>query len=211
MPIKLPGVALFALTALLLPACYTTRVETRAPVSGVYDDRQWFLLWGAVRVSDPAGKECPDGVAFTESKMGVVDYLINAAIVVGTGLGLGAACGDNMTCRNAAFGVGGFAGSLIGTRTVTYGCRAGYAALPSHPAARPAAAPPPTVPDPAPVTPPRPKTKDEVCLDSDFCSKYGRCASDGKRCVATSDAGCKLSLGCQSGGKCRASGGECVK
>ena len=73
-----PLILASAVASLLLSGCYTTRVETRTPVSGVYDDRQWFLLWGAVRVSDPAGKECPDGVAFADSEIGVLEYGNNA-------------------------------------------------------------------------------------------------------------------------------------
>ncbi len=73
-----PLILASAVASLLLSGCYTTRVETRTPVSGVYDDRQWFLLRGAVRVNDPAGKESPDGVAFADSEIGVLEYGNNA-------------------------------------------------------------------------------------------------------------------------------------
>ncbi len=76
------------------------------------------------------------------------------------------------------------------------------------PAAKKAAAPAKAVPGAAQ---PSKKLSDESCFESDFCQKYGRCASDGTRCVAPNDAACKLSLMCQVMGKCVARAGECVK
>lgn len=76
------------------------------------------------------------------------------------------------------------------------------------PAAKKATAPAKALPATAQ---PSKKLSDESCFESDFCQKYGRCASDGTRCVAPNDAACKLSLMCQVMGKCVARAGECVK
>ena len=69
----------------------------------------------------------------------------------------------------------------------------------------------PATPDAAATSAKGKRLSDDECFESDFCSKYGRCASDGNRCIAANDVGCKQSLVCQTKGKCRTVDGECVK
>lgn len=52
---------------------------------------------------------------------------------------------------------------------------------------------------------------DDACLESDECSKFGRCSAVDGVCAATNNAGCRQSLRCKIHKKCIAKGGECVK
>ena len=204
-------VAAATLTMFLCSSCYHTAIQTRASSDGEHESHQWFLLWGAARVSDPPGQECSDGLAYAESRLGVGDIAIGVLIGLATTGAIYWACGDNNACKTGSFGAGGYLGTFVGTRTVTYGCRRGYSVPPARPQPRVLTPEPETAP---PVhqtaTASAPRSKTDACMESDFCTKYGRCVHDGKRCVATTDAGCKQSLTCQVSGKCTARNGECV-
>jgi hypothetical protein len=114
----------FALLALLLSGCYTTKVYTPAPAHGPeLQDRQWFTIGGLVPLSDPAGQECPGGVARAESKLAFVDVLINVGLAVAGGVAGAVICsksdGDRSACGSAGAGLVPF---LFASRTVQYTC-----------------------------------------------------------------------------------------
>lgn len=224
------------LCSVALPACYTTSVMTSSPAGPEIQDRQWFLLYGLANVSDPAGRECSEGVAWSETKFGAGDFLLSVGMTVATGFALSQAC-DNNACTVSAWSAAPTLAGLLSSRTVTYACARSPAPKYSPPPRREPPSPPrprPTAVTPRPppteetedAEPPRPepdrspakappkagkRMADEECFESDFCQKYGKCASDGTKCVANSDAGCKQSLMCSAMGKCVARGGECVK
>ena len=121
------AVAAVAVLGLSQAGCYTTRVMTNRPALGPEaSDRQWFLLAGLANLSGPAGRECTNGIAWAESKVGVVDVLIHIGLAAGGALLGVAACGTNdanvqRTCSSAGASLVPF---LLGTRTVTYACAA---------------------------------------------------------------------------------------
>ena len=114
------------LAAIALQGCYNTHVNTRAtPLPEEHSDRQMFTLWGMVPLSDPAGHQCPNGLASAKSKLSAVDWVIDAGVgIVAAGVALGTCQGDASTCANRATSVGTLATGLFGTRTVTYHCAA---------------------------------------------------------------------------------------
>lgn len=117
-----------ALAAVLAPlaGCYATRAEvTRANQSYLprEEARQWFGLNGLVPLSDPAGRQCPVGLARVEAQQSPVDLAIGVGLsLAGAVLGA-AACSSDPT---AAVGCGylGFFSLpyLLGSRTVTWSC-----------------------------------------------------------------------------------------
>jgi len=134
---------------LLLSGCYTTKVYTPAPAHGPeLQDRQWFTIGGLVPLSDPTGEQCPSGVSRAESKLAVVDVLINVGLAVVGGVAGVAICsskndGDQRACGSAGAGLLPF---LFASRTVQYTC------------AGPGSSVPPvalgTLPSPPPAAPP---------------------------------------------------------
>lgn len=121
--------SLAVLTALALsPGCYKTKVRS-GPASSrqpTYEDRQWFTAGGLVSLNDPAGRECgEDGLAYAETRLSLIDILLDAAIFVGSGVAGGLACDDSAdpeeyaACVSAAGTLGSF---LLGSRTVSYRC-----------------------------------------------------------------------------------------
>ncbi len=229
---------LLAATALvvLCTGCYNTAVVSGASPSGAREERQWFLLNGAARLTDPAGRECgAEGLAWSESKQAFGDMLISLAIGAGTALAVGYNCTEP-ACYAAAGSTGSLASWLLSSRTVEYACRRpSYVPPVAHPAPRPperrVETPPPRIEEPTPAPKPlvvqtiAPKPQppavpadpviadqlDEACLQSDECSKFGRCKALGAACVAANDAGCKQSAGCKLQGKCKAKFGKCVE
>jgi hypothetical protein len=124
------------LSALALSTgCYKTKVRS-GPASArqpTHEDRQWFTMGGLVSLSDPAGRECgEDGLAYAETRLSVIDILLDTAIFVGSGVAGTFACDDGAdpseyaACVSAAGTLGSF---LLGSRTVSYRCldRAGGA------------------------------------------------------------------------------------
>ncbi|HWO08721.1 MAG TPA: hypothetical protein VNN80_04555 [Polyangiaceae bacterium] len=113
------------LFTLLLSGCYTTKVYTPAPASGPeLQDRQWFTIGGLVPLSEPTGEQCPGGLARAESKLGVVDILINIGLGVAGGV-VGAAICNNKSeddQRACSFLGAGLVPFLIASRTVQYTC-----------------------------------------------------------------------------------------
>jgi hypothetical protein len=122
----------FVLLTLLLSGCYTTKVYTPAAAVGPeHRDRQWFTLGGLVSLSDPAGQQCPGGVARAESELAVVDILINVGLAVVGGVAGVAACsneseGDRRACGSVGAGLVPF---LFASRTVQYSCAGSGAAV----------------------------------------------------------------------------------
>lgn len=156
------AVAAVAVLAVSQTGCFTTRVTSGRPPAGPEQtDRQWFLLAGLANLSGPAGRECTNGIAYAESKVGVVDMLIHVGLAAGGALIGVAACSTNdevtqRTCSSAGASLMTF---MLGTRTVTYTCAAGEgtATGPSWmpaPVSQTVAASPSTAPAAAPVTPP---------------------------------------------------------
>lgn len=138
----------FVVFALLLSGCYTTKVYTPAPAYGPeIQDRQWFTLGGLVPLSDPTGQQCPGGVSRAESKLAVVDVLINVGLAVVGGVAGAAICNDESesdqrACGSAGAGLVPF---LFASRTVEYTCAGAGAAGPpgaSVTLSSPAPAPP---------------------------------------------------------------------
>jgi hypothetical protein len=130
------AVAAVAVMAVSQVGCYTTRVTSGRPAGGPEaSERQWFLIGGLANLSAPAGRECTNGVAWTESKQGVVDILIGLALGAGGALVGSLACpgtsGDpaldaavRTSCATSGASLMTF---LLGTRTVTYACASGDA------------------------------------------------------------------------------------
>lgn len=138
------------------PACYNTRVVSRAAPEGLsYADRQWFTVGGLAGLSQPAGQHCQNGLAWTESKLSGTDWLINVGLAVVGGIGGSLACGtgtndlDDVSARTSCGTIGFMlVPFLLSSRTVEYSC----AAAPESD--RPAYLPPPTnnmAPPPAPA------------------------------------------------------------
>jgi hypothetical protein len=129
----------FLLFTLLLSGCYTTKVYTPAPSHGPeLQDRQWFTIGGLVPLSDPTGEQCPGGVSKAESKLAVVDVLINVGLAVVGGVAGAALCSgegqaDQGRCLQAGAGLVPF---LIGSRTAQYTCAAPAAPVPPAGSAR---------------------------------------------------------------------------
>ncbi len=122
---------MFTVLALLgSTGCYTTRVGTPNGTQE-YDHGQWFTLGGFVELSDPHGNECPDGMAYSESRLAATDILIGIGLAIVGGIAGGVACSDPDTdgwdknasaCASSASSLATF---LLGRRTVTYQCVAG--------------------------------------------------------------------------------------
>jgi hypothetical protein len=116
------------LAALLASACYTTKIKSGTPRPGGqwHQDRQWFTLGGLASLSPEAGDECDDGLAVAESRLSGLDILLNVAIVAGSAAVGAAACSQDdaeeyAACVSGASTLGGF---LLGSRSVSYQCRA---------------------------------------------------------------------------------------
>lgn len=113
-----------ALMMSLLSGCYTTRVYEEGvhpstdPRLSV-EERQWFILAGAVPLSPPAGRECSDGLSWVESRTGVVDMLIS----IGLGVAGGLIVTDVTQDPTAGTAAASLVPALLGTRTVKYVCR----------------------------------------------------------------------------------------
>jgi len=119
---------LIALALLVaLAGCYKTKIQAGAPSAGpVYGDRQWFLIAGLVPLSDPAGSECPNGLSYAESKLGVMDVIIEIGTRIVGGVVGASVCdseGDATAYGTCVSGAANLAGILIGTRTVEYQCK----------------------------------------------------------------------------------------
>lgn len=135
------------LTLLLLSGCFTTRVASpgfsfdTVPESAVHTDRQWFTLDGLVKLSHPAGNECPHGMVAVESGLAGTDILINLGLSLLGGTLTYAACDSNDTSARLSCAATGasLAPFLLGSRTVRYVCRDDVAPLPVQP---PPSAPP---------------------------------------------------------------------
>lgn len=144
----------FVLCALLLSGCYTTKVYTPAPAHGPeLQDRQWFTIGGLVPLSDPTGEQCTDGVSRAESKLAVVDVLINVGLAVagsvaGIALCSGESQGDRNTCGSAGAALVPF---LIGSRTTQFTCAGPRGPVTPDVPGTPPSPPPPSV---QPATPP---------------------------------------------------------
>jgi len=119
--------AISAVLALVFVAgCYTTKVYSPAPPGAqTYDDRQWFLLGGLVGLSDPAGSECKEGVAWQESEYTVSDALIQIglALIGGTVAYFGCESIDNREEYYSCISGGNLIPWLFGSRTVHYKCK----------------------------------------------------------------------------------------
>ncbi|MEY2934013.1 MAG: hypothetical protein RL033_4762 [Pseudomonadota bacterium] len=149
----------FVLITLLLSGCYTTKVYTPAPSYGPeHQDRQWFTIGGLVPLSEPTGEQCPGGVSRAESKLAVVDVLINVGLAVAGGVAGAVLCSkesgaDQRACGSAGAGLLPF---LFAARTVQYTCAGSAAAAASEPPlGAPQAAPgaPGAPPSPSPPAP----------------------------------------------------------
>ena len=136
------------------PACYTTRIVTnRQPEGPANTDRQWFMLGGLASLSSPAGRECQNGVSWTESKLSGTDFLINLGLGVVGGFAGSLACAnsDDVTRAYCATGGAWLVPFLLSSRTVEYACAAGG---PERPAWMPPAGNAPAAPAaPAPSAP----------------------------------------------------------
>jgi hypothetical protein len=144
------AVAAVAVLAVSQAGCFTTRVMSGRPALGQEQtDRQWFLLAGFVNLSGAAGRECTNGIAYAESKVGVVDMLIHLGLAAGGALIGVAACSTNdASVQSNCASTGATALTfLLGTRTVTYACAANESAAAPSWLPAPAA---PAVATPAP-------------------------------------------------------------
>ncbi|AKI98689.1 hypothetical protein ATI61_10685 [Archangium gephyra] len=135
-------------------ACYNTRIVTRAAPEGApYTDRQWFTIGGLAGLSQPAGQNCQNGLAWAESRLSGTDWLINVGLSVAGGIAGSLACansdyGVQLSCTSAGATLVPF---LLSSRTVEYTCAAGPVSD------RPAYLPPPSsnmAPAPAPAPAP---------------------------------------------------------
>ena len=114
------------LSVIFLCGCFTTKVYSPAPQSAqTTDDRQWFLLGGLIDLSDPAGAECQEGVAWQESEYTVVDALIQIGLAIVGGTVTFYTC-DNIDNREEYYTCisgGNLLPWLFGSRTVHYRCK----------------------------------------------------------------------------------------
>lgn len=119
-----------ALSALLLGGCYTTAVGNPHAPGRSYDDRQWFTLFGLVQLSDEAGRECAQGVAYVESKQAASDVGITIGLWFASALVGAAVCElpDNPTGEEAAnysscvSAMTTLGPAMLASRTVEYRC-----------------------------------------------------------------------------------------
>jgi hypothetical protein len=144
----------FVMFTLLLSGCYTTKVYTPAASHGPeLQDRQWFTLGGLVPLSDPTGQQCPSGVSRAESKLAVVDVLIDVGLAIVGGVAGVAICnsksdGDRRACGSTGAALVPF---LFASRTVQYTCAGtGVAADQPVPPGAPGTLPSPSPPSAAP-------------------------------------------------------------
>lgn len=79
---------LLAVAAAGATGCYRTAIRSpQAMAAGPeYQDRQWFTMAGLVNLSDPAGHQCPAGVASATSRMAAADIVIEGLLAVGGGV-----------------------------------------------------------------------------------------------------------------------------
>jgi hypothetical protein len=215
----------------LLTGCYTTSVLTGAPAGPEQTDHQWFLLWGAARISGKSGTECgPAGVAWSETKEGPLDVALTLLLAAGVGGALALKCsgmpaGEDHLCAAQAFSTGAALSTLVATRTVNYACRVeqapGYASpppprpqrpLPAPSAARPASpddaqdetsGSEPLAPAPAPrrASPPAKASVEEPSTQA---------PSQNRKPNRLTDEECFDSDQCQRLGKCTSDGARCV-
>jgi hypothetical protein len=186
------------ITALLLGGCYTTRLNTIPPGQPVYEDRQWFLLWGIGALNDPAHAGCtPTAV---ESEMSFVDGLLSfVAAGVGEAIVYGV-CKDSGSPGTCAAAGTLISASLVSPRTIRWSCSSPRAAGPADP---------PPAPDPAKcliVGSTRcnaEKDTVEVCGARKQWAPALECTHSGRRCFAAKPR-------CASGAACcwSAEGGE---
>jgi hypothetical protein len=142
-------------------ACYTTRIVTaRAPEGPSYTDRQWFTVGGLAGLSQPAGRNCQNGLSWAESKLSGTDWLINAGLAVAGGIAGGLACSGDSVQQTSCATVGAWlVPFLLSSRTVEYTCAAGApAGQPWMPQQQQymQQPPPPAQPAPAPQPAPQP-------------------------------------------------------
>ena len=141
-------------------SCYATKAQSPGLVQGGEVSRhQWFALWGAVPLSSDVGSECTAGLASVESKVGVVDMLIDIGVAVG-----GAILAANTLCQDATYqsginpsctlAAGSLATSVLSSRTVSYHCSLGQQPV-GWPTAPTVMGPGPNFPNSQPFRDPR--------------------------------------------------------
>jgi hypothetical protein len=118
----------FFLVLLSLAGCYRTSVRAvqATPVGPEMEERQWFTVAGLVRLSDPVSAECgPGGLAYAESRMGVMDIVINVALAAGGSILGMVVCDetdDPTAYASCVQGTTTLVPFLLSTRTVSYAC-----------------------------------------------------------------------------------------
>lgn len=175
----------FAVLACVLSAgCYSTKlnVNSRAQPGGqMYESRQWFALWGAAPLSDPAQAGCEP--TWVESEFSPADVVIAVGLGVAVGAVSYAVCSSDSVpaCVTAGYALSGL---LPLPRTMRWTCPPGQAqgahALQA-----------------APMTPGRPAQEDKLPLvrDPTMPKKRGQLED----CVR--DEQCEGPLVCMAG-KC---------
>jgi hypothetical protein len=68
-----------------IPGPHRTAIDTTLPRAETeYEQRQWFLLYGGLPITDPAGEDCQEtGIAYAESRLTVWDWAISLGIATG--------------------------------------------------------------------------------------------------------------------------------
>ncbi|HUS65304.1 MAG TPA: hypothetical protein VMZ28_12205 [Kofleriaceae bacterium] len=116
-------------SAMATAGCYRASVRTAAPgVGETYEDKQWFALFGMVRMSDPAGDECGEaGTSHTEVRVGWSDFFVSSALTTLGGTIAFWACNEDNYADRADYATCLFASTtlppaLLSSRTVEYRC-----------------------------------------------------------------------------------------
>lgn len=114
----------------LTTGCFTTQVKTGRTSDGIkHQDRQWFLANGLFGLSDPAGSECTQGLAQSQSSLRAMDFAVSLGLALAGSVVGSLACSDESNlCATAGANVAGW---LFGTRTVEYECASSVALVPS--------------------------------------------------------------------------------
>lgn len=207
---QLLGVLATVLMPLVLQGCYATHIQTGAQSGVTMHDRQWFLFGGLAGVSGPAGAECAHGLAYAKSKTAVGDIFLDLLIGVGAA-SLYAVSTEtpNVAVASSLLTVAPW---ILGSRTVTYGCRL----APAQPRYRRQSGPLPSRTDPPRngrrITPRQASrdVKEVNCTSSSACIQLGRCTVRAGTCVAVANRDCASAPVCTRLKRCIAKNGRCV-
>lgn len=109
-----------------LSGCYATRAVSAKPaVLAPVEQRQWFTVAGFIPLSDPAGRECSNGLAKVDSRMSGTDVAINVGLAIAGSIAGTSMCRADGSATAYSACVSSYSTLvpfLFSSRTVEYTC-----------------------------------------------------------------------------------------